>query len=139
MRHRIVFSALVALCFVPRVAMLVAQQQDPARRGLANFTRAEPPKNAAPAPRGKDGRVLLENATTPGGLWTPLFGTQNPILEYEKVPFQPWAKALYEDRQGHELEPHTRCHPSGVARQFLTPYGVQFVEIPRSPADLHLR
>ena len=33
-------------------------------------------------------------------------------------------------RQAHELEPHTRCKPSGVARQFLTPYGVEFVELP---------
>ena len=33
-------------------------------------------------------------------------------------------------RQTDELEPHTRCHPSGVARQFLTPYGVEFVEMP---------
>jgi hypothetical protein len=28
------------------------------------------------------------------------------------------------------LEPHTRCHPSGVSRQFQTPYGVDFVQIP---------
>jgi len=130
MRHRIVFTAVATLCLAPFATMLLAQQQEPAVRGLANFQRAEPPKNAAPAPRGKDGHMLLENATGAGGMWTPLFGTANPILEYEKVPFQPWAKALYIDRQGHELEPHTRCHPSGVARQFLTPYGVQFVEIP---------
>jgi hypothetical protein len=30
----------------------------------------------------------------------------------------------------HELEPHARCKASGVARQFLTPYGVEFVELP---------
>ena len=30
----------------------------------------------------------------------------------------------------HEFEPHTRCKPSGVARQFQTPYGVEFVELP---------
>jgi len=77
--------------------------------------------------------VLLGGVTTgkePGGLWTPLFGILDPILEYPKVPFQPWAKALYQDRQVQELEPHTRCHPSGVARQFMTPYGVEFVEMP---------
>ncbi len=48
------------------------------------------------------------------------------------VPFQPWAKAVYDDRQKHELEPHTRCKPSGTARQFLTPYGVEFVELPEA-------
>ena len=30
----------------------------------------------------------------------------------------------------NELEPHTRCKASGVTRQFLTPYGVEFVELP---------
>jgi hypothetical protein len=25
------------------------------------------------------------------------------------VPFQPWAKAVYDDRQKNELEPHTRA------------------------------
>ena len=48
------------------------------------------------------------------------------------MPFQPWAKAVYDDRQKHELEPHTRCKPSGTARQFLTPYGVEFVELPEA-------
>jgi hypothetical protein len=129
-RHKFLI-AVVALCFLPLASTTAAQNvpRDPAQRGLTNFQRAEPPKNAAPAPR-RDGRVLLGTPEGNGGMWTPLFGTTSPILEYEKVPFQPWAKALYVDRQGNELEPHTRCHPSGVARQFLTPYGVQFVEIP---------
>ena len=46
------------------------------------------------------------------------------------MPFQPWAKAVYDARQTSELEPHTRCKASGIARQFLTPYGVEFVELP---------
>jgi len=46
------------------------------------------------------------------------------------VPFQPWARALYDYRQQTQFEPHTRCKPSGGARQFLTPYGVEFVDIP---------
>ena len=29
-----------------------------------------------------------------------------------------------------QLEPHARCHPSGAARQFITPYGVDIVEMP---------
>jgi len=37
---------------------------------------------------------------------------------------------LYDDRQRHELEPHPRCNASGLSRQFLTPYGGEFVEIP---------
>jgi hypothetical protein len=51
-------------------------------------------------------------------------------LKIGEVPFQPWAKALYEYRQENQLEPHTRCKPSGGPRPFLTPYGVEFLEIP---------
>ena len=63
-------------------------------------------------------------------------GRQNPPNPlnlkplFSEVPFQPWARAVYADRQKNELEPHTRCKPSGVARQFLTPYGVEFVDLP---------
>jgi len=65
------------------------------------------------------------------GVWTPSgFGITAPLLATDKTPYQPWAKALYEFRQANELEPHTRCKPSGFARQFLTPYGVEFVELP---------
>ena len=66
------------------------------------------------------------------GVWLPVFGILDPIAPAATVPFQPWAKAVYDDRQKHELEPHTRCKPSGTARQFLTPYGVEFVELPEA-------
>jgi hypothetical protein len=83
-----------------------------------------------PAPRDEAGRVLLDGTTPDGvGVWTPVFGITDPVAPYETVPFQPWAKALYDDRQAHELEPHARCKASGASRQFLTPYGVEFVEV----------
>jgi len=50
-------------------------------------------------------------------------------LTLGEVPFQAWAKALYAYRQENQLEPHTRCKPSGGPRQFLTPYGVEFLEL----------
>ena len=37
--------------------------------------------------------------------------------------------AVYADRLENQLEPHTRCKPSGGVRQFLTPYGVEMVEL----------
>jgi hypothetical protein len=46
------------------------------------------------------------------------------------VPYQPWARAVAQDRRQNQFEPHTRCKPSGGPRQFLTPYGVEFVEMP---------
>ena len=97
--------------------------------GVQGGRQAGPPPK--PAPRDANGRAILggENPKDTG-LWLPVFGILDPILAAAKVPFQPWAKAVYDDRQKNELEPHTRCKPSGVARQFLTPYGVEFVDLP---------
>ncbi|MBT5484769.1 MAG: hypothetical protein HOH14_05265 [Gammaproteobacteria bacterium] len=84
-----------------------------------------------PAPRNAAGRVILSGAnSTEKGVWTPRFSIFDPIAPVEVVPFKPWAKALYDERQLHELEPHARCKASGLSRQFLTPYGVEFVELP---------
>ncbi len=96
----------------------------------AGAPAAPPAPPAGPAPVNADGRVLLQGATPADkGLWTPVFGILDPIAPVEVVPFQPWARALYDARQLHELEPHARCKASGIARQFLTPYGVEFVEM----------
>ena len=85
-------------------------------------------------PRLADGSINLGITSKEKGLWLPRdrteLGRRSTLAPVETIPFQPWAKALYEDRQIHELEPHTRCHPSGAARQFQTPYGVDFVQIP---------
>jgi hypothetical protein len=98
-----------------------------ARQGGAGRGRQAGP--AKPAPRGTDGRVLLGGATPKEkGVWLPGAVVSNP-LGLKDAPFQPWAKALLEDRKNNELEPHTRCKPSGVSRQFLTPYGVEIVEL----------
>jgi len=95
---------------------------------LAQPRREQPP--AGPAPVNAAGRVLLQGADpSDKGTWTPVFGILDPITPYEQIPFQPWSKALYDYRQTRELEPHTRCKASGTARQFLTPYGVEFVEL----------
>ena len=52
-------------------------------------------------------------------------------LSVEQVPFQPWARALFEYRQSTFLkdEPHVRCKPSGVARLFHTPYGLEIFDL----------
>jgi len=81
-----------------------------------------------PAPRTSNGRVLLGSTAEEKGVWLPRGVAPNP-LGLKDTPFQPWAKAVFADRETNELEPHTRCKPSGVLRQFLTPYGVEFVEL----------
>jgi len=40
-----------------------------------------------------------------------------------------WTRAVSDDRRRNELEPHTRCKPSGGPRQWLTPYGAEFLEL----------
>ena len=83
---------------------------------------------AAPAPRRPDGRVYLAAATAKQkGLWSP--PGLPPLVDAKIVPFMPWSKGVFEDRLKNELEPHTRCKASGVSRQFLTPYGVEFLEL----------
>ena len=74
--------------------------------------------------------MILGGATpTDKGVWLPGRRRRSNTLS-DEIPFQPWAKALFDDRQKNELEPHTRCKPSGATRQFLTPYGVEFVDLP---------
>jgi hypothetical protein len=65
------------------------------------------------------------------GVWLPGDGGfTTAVSDASTVPFQPWARALYANRGINQLEPHTRCKPSGAARQFLTPYGVEIVDFP---------
>ena len=99
----------------------------PARQGGAG-RQAGP---ARPAPRRPDGRVFLGGATpAEKGVWLPGGGGAANLGDSKEVPFQPWARALLADRDINQLEPHTRCKPSGTVRQFLTPYGVEIVELP---------
>lgn len=89
--------------------------------------------NAAPAlptPRKPNGQPYIGDA--PGekpGRWNG-GPTTLPQGILEKIPFQPWARAVYDQRQIDQFEPHTRCKASGVSRQFSTPYGTEWVEIP---------
>jgi len=48
------------------------------------------------------------------------------------IPYMAWTRAVSDDRRVNELEPHTRCKPSGGPRQWLTPYGAEFLELPEA-------
>ncbi len=98
------------------------QPQRPAGRGGQN---AAP---AGPAPRDANGKIIITaRPNERQGLWVP---GPTQIADPKDVPFQPWAKALYDFRQTTELEPHARCKASGGPRQFITPYGLEITEIP---------
>src|SRR4030095_2452443 len=150
MRHCVVLCAAAALFLSPVLAESLRgqeQQQHPQRpsvqvgvpdgrggapanpqqQGAGRGRQAGPP--AAPTPRNADGRAIF---STPGkkGVWLPGGGGATaPNSTGPQVPFQPWARAVYADRGENQLEPHTRCKPSGGVRQFLTPYGVEIVEL----------
>jgi hypothetical protein len=96
------------------------------RQGGGRGRQAGPPR---PVPRTPEGKVLLGSTANEKGVWLPGAVVPNP-LGLKDTPIQPWARAVAADRRRNQLEPHTRCKPSGVARQFLTPYGVEFVELP---------
>ena len=82
-----------------------------------------------PPPRWPDGTIRLSALPGEMGLWFGDFGGGRGEGE---VPFQPWARAVFDYRRVYELEPHARCKPSAVVRQFQTPYGVDIVDIPET-------
>lgn len=98
----------------------------PSQAQSAKDAKKSPPE---PAPRNAAGRVLLGGATPQDkGVWVPAHIIVTPLIPLKDIPFQPWAKAQWDSRQVTRMEPHTRCKPSGSARQFITPYGVEMDE-----------
>jgi len=148
MRSRVLLPAVAALVFAVMLAEPARAQQQgapgdnnvqtsvPAGRGAGGLApvggtgrAAGPPP--APAPRSADGKILLWGSSPAvKGVWLPDGGAGVAMADPKTVPLQPWAAAVLENRRNFQLEPHTRCKPSGGIRQFLTPYGVEFVEFP---------
>jgi hypothetical protein len=92
---------------------------------------AGPAAPALPTPRWPDGKPILGSVPgQPVGGWGAGVTTLPRGMKLEEIPFQPWARAAYDVRQIDQFEPHTRCKASGVSRQFSTPYGTEFVEVP---------
>lgn len=105
-----------------------------------------------PAPRLPDGRISLTGPPGEIGNWDGRPGStlatnvidgaldNGPLSQFnlpenlsiDEVPFQPWARKVYDDRQASftKDDPHTRCKPSGGARMFHTPYGFEILDLP---------
>ena len=102
--------------------------------------QGERARRVQPAPRWPNGRVNI--ATVPGqkGHWIRTrrelvvdANTAAPLpndRKIEEIPFQPWAKALFEYRRSRDDRdsPHARCKPSAGPRQIGTAYGFEIVE-----------
>jgi len=120
-------AALLVLAIVVAAAPASAQQG----RGGGGRAGGPPAPPAAPTPRWPDGKPML--GAVPGqpiGGWGAGVTTLPRGGKLDEIPFQPWARAAYDVRQIDQFEPHTRCKASGVSRQFSTPYGTEFVEVP---------
>jgi len=96
----------------------------PAAGARGNRGGGAPAAPAAPAPKFSDGTPRLGALPGQSGTWNGGGGGN------ADVPYQPWARAVSNYRRVNEFEPHTRCKPSGGPRQFLTPYGVEIVDLP---------
>jgi hypothetical protein len=123
-----VVTAAVALTLALVPAPGQSAQRGGRGRGGRGGDEGPPP---APTPRWEDGKPVM--GSVPGDVvsgWSSALGDLTSGQDTEDIPFMPWSLALYEMRQIDQLEPHIRCKPSGGARQFVTPYGTEFVEIP---------
>ncbi len=90
-----------------------------------------------PTPRLPDGRPDLGNGK---GSWNPrvmanLSGKGDPsrsrVERLVDVPFQPWARAVYEVRQDNlqQHDPESRCLPPGIPRMMATPFPFQIFQL----------
>ena len=127
---------------------LAAQDEPPAGLNGGRLERPRQDRPARPTPHYADGRVNLGPLPGEKGVWEGNAGStlatnmgrgiDNPRMnlptnmKISEVPFQPWARALYDYRQATTTkdDPHTKCLPSGGSRLFHTPYGFEFVDIP---------
>ena len=100
---------------------------------------------SAPAPRHADGRINFGPPRGEKGVWERRVehlvinpksyqadATKNARIHIDKVPLQPWALALTNQRHSLALasEPYTRCKPAGGPRQIMSPYGLEIVDVP---------
>jgi hypothetical protein len=107
---------------------------NPGPNDVVGSSGPPPAVAGGPVPRRADGTIVLGGATPADkGIWLPQNGGFATMVDPKiDLPFQDWARAVLADREKNQLEPHTRCKPSGGARQFLTPYGVEIVDLPEA-------
>jgi len=141
--------AVLSLTVRPSPAQAPADPTKAAPGGKGGGGRGKAKQPSRPTPHWPDGRVNLGPLPGEKGMWSGNAGatiarnpggrgldnpqTNHPTnLNVADVPFQPWARALYNFRQATltKDDPHVRCKPSGGPRMYHTPYGMEFVDMP---------
>ena len=156
MRHPWMATLTVAAAAVVAFGLMVAPssaQAPPNGKGAFGGGKGKgkgkqrPPSR--PTPHWPDGRVNLGPLPGEKGVWAGNAGStlatnvggrgldNNLInlptnLKIPDVPFQPWARALYDYRQSTltKDDPHVRCKASGGPRLYHTPYGFEIMDMP---------
>jgi hypothetical protein len=99
--------------------------------GFCNSNTVAGPASLNPGATGGPGAVQGPAAAAQGARGGRAGGQgRGAAAACTPVPYMPWTLAVSDDRRRNELEPHTRCKPSGGPRQWLTPYGAEFLELP---------
>ena len=134
-RHRLIVTAGVMGALLNMPVPGTAQDFD-GKKVAAALTR----KNIPPAPRLPDGHPDLGNAR---GSWEPpgvgdmagsgggFAGTAQPEKKID-VPFLPWAKAAYDQRNASVTkdDPEGFCLPPGIPRMYATSFPFQIYQLP---------
>ena len=113
-------AAWAALVILLPAAAAVAQEKKPA-------AAVQP---AGPAPHGADGHVILGSAPGAKGYWEVRPGLGG-FPRADAVPFQPWARAVYQYRQKTNAKdsPLVACKAAAGPSFFNAP-GFDFVDAP---------
>ena len=97
-------------------------------------SQSRPTAPSPPTPRRPDGTVNLGSTEPNKGFWNPRqhWGYEELLLDPKEIPYQPWAKELREHRQRTQSkdDPEGFCLPPGGPRAMITPFPLQFIQLP---------
>src|SRR5437773_11325156 len=130
-RHAIrTFVTVAATAALSLAALAFAQAPAPARPpGRA----AAPKPPSKPTPRLADGKPNLGLTPNSQGYWGDGDGplVQGANFPLKEIPFQPWARGLYEYRNQTlaREDPYPTCVPHGGPRKFAAEGGFQILQL----------